>query len=151
MTPLYQSRQVAWWVIGMIVVMTVFFTFIATNRTAEAPIWVYPAILLVMLPLCFMTVTVTREHLRIACLLGVPRKTVRIGDIRSCEPYRAKGIQRFAAQIKPFQGRFQMTGAGGVVINRNRGIPIMVSDPEPDELARAVARAREKHDRPGRA
>jgi len=97
-----------------------------------------------------MNVTVTREHVRITFLVGFPRKTVGIGDVKSCEAYRAEGLQRFQTQVKPSQGRSQLSGAGGVVIVRNKGIPLTVSDPEPDKIARAVARARAKHEQLGR-
>ncbi|MBC8423837.1 hypothetical protein H8E07_06910 [bacterium] len=150
MTPLYQSRQVSWFMIGMIAVMAVFFSIMIVKGTEEAPPWFYPAILLIMLPFSTMSVTVTRVHVRIAFLLGWPRRTIRIGDLKSCETYRAKGLQRLATRIRPFQGTYQMTGGGGIVLVRHKGIPITISDPEPDKLARAVTRARDKHEQLGR-
>ena len=152
MTPLYESRQVGWFIIGMTLVMMIFLVVVSTmSSESDVPIWLYPFILLSLLPFSVMKVTVTREHLRVSFLLSLPRKTIRIGDIQSCETYHATGLQRFQTQVKPFQGRFQLTGAGGVVVHRIKGIPITISDPEPEKLARAVARAQGKHAKHGKA
>jgi len=150
MTSLYQSRQVSWIMIGTVLVMGIFLAFILMNRTSEDPAWPAPVVLLLALPFSTMTVTVTREHVRIAFLPGLPRKTVPIGEIRTCEPYRAKGLQRFVTQIKPFRGEFVMGGTGGVVVVRHKGIPLTISDPEPEKLARAVVRAGAKPEQPPR-
>ncbi len=151
MTPLYQSRQVSWFLIGMAVVLTAVILALTTRSgESELPLWFYPIYLVIFLPFSVMDVTVTREHVRVAFLLRVPRKTVPIGDIKTCEPYRAQGMQRLVVQVKPIQGDFKLTGGGGIVLTRHRGTPITISDPQPEKLARAVARARGHQDKSGR-
>ncbi len=151
MTPLYESRQVGWFVIAMTLIMMIFFAVIAVmSPESDMPVWVYPIFLFVMLPFTVMTVTVTREHVRVNFLLALPRKTIKIKDIQTCEAYHATGVQRLQVQVKPLHGRFQLTGAGGVVVHRIKGIPVTISDPEPEKLARAVARAQGKQDNHGK-
>jgi len=148
MTPLYQSRQIAWWLIIMVVVV-VTVTYTLTYRSGETPpAWVFPVWVAMILPFSAMTLTVTREHLRVTFLLGLPRKTVKIEDIKSCDTYRAEGLRRLAVQIKPFQGQFQMSGKGGIVIVRRKGMPLTISDPEPEKLVRAVVRVGAKLEPP---
>lgn len=145
MTPLYESRQVRWFPIGMVVVMLIFCAVISTMTEGEpVPWWVYLMLPVLVLPFSVMSVRVTREHVRVSFLLTLPRRTIPIADIRSCEPYRAQGLQRLQTQVKPLHGRYQLKGSGGGVITPTRGIPIHISDPEPEKLARAVERARGK-------
>ncbi len=151
MTPLYESHQVGWLVIMMASIMMIFLVVVTVmSPESDMPIWVYPFILLSMLPFSVMKVKVTREHLRVTFLLSLPRKTIRIDDIKACEAYHASGLQRFQVQVKPLHGRFQLTGTGGIVINRVKGSPVIISDPEPDKLAKAVARALEKNAKHGK-
>ncbi len=145
MLPVYQSRQIGWLLIILVLTMILAISIATAGDPEEGPpIWFYPMMLLVVLPFSIMTVTVTREYVRIAFLLGVPRRTIRLEDIRSCEPYRTVGIRRFMTRVKPMQGQYKLTGAGGVVIMRTEGIPITVSDPDPEKLAGTVAKVQER-------
>ncbi len=148
MTPLYESRQVGWWLLGMIVVMMVFIAVIDLTSTGdELPWWFYVMLPVVIIPFSIMTVRVTRRDVQVRFLLPIMRKTVPIEEIRTCEPYRIEGLQRLQCQVKPFQGRFQLTGGSGVIILREKGIPIHISDPNPAKLVRAVERARGRRDK----
>ena len=145
MTPLYESRQVGWFPLVMVAFMMIAFTVIgATTEGEDVPWWTYVVVVCTIGPMSVMTVCVTRKHVRVHFLIPLFRKTIQMTDIRSCEPYRVEGLGRLQCQVKPLQGRFQLTGSGGVVITRDRGLPIHISDPEPEKLARAVQRARER-------
>lgn len=145
MTPLYESRQVGWFAFVMIAIMLIMFTVVGATTDGEpVPWWVYVMVVVLTAPMSVMTVRVTRQHVRVQFLFPLFRKTIKMSEIRSCEPYRAEGLGRLQCQVKPLQGRFQLTGSGGVVITCDRGLPIHISDPEPEKLARAVQRARER-------
>ena len=146
MTTLYRSRQVSWVPTAMVMMILVVAAVLSVGDQDDgAPWWFFAIVGLALIPFSVMNLTVNREHLRIVFLLGVPRCTVPIPDIVTCEIYEASGLQRLNFGVKPMQGRFQMSGSSGVLIARRRGVPITLSDPDPKKLSRAVAKARERH------
>lgn len=143
MTPLYSSRQFGWKILLLTTPALILMAIATRNDPAEAPpLWLWPLMVLILVPFSAMTVTVTREHLRVAMLLGFPRKTVRIEDIGEITAWEATGLQRFNVRLKPLQGEFRLGGRAGVTIVPKKGLPIHVSDPDPKRLLKAVEKAR---------
>jgi hypothetical protein len=142
-TPLYQSRQFSW---VMLITFALMLGAIAILSLGEAeggaPWWVYPFMLAVPLVFGVMTVTVTYETLEIRCLLGFPRRRIPIARIRSCATFRGRWFAALDAGVHPNRGEFRMNGRRGIVVTLDAGLPVTVSAPDPDELLRAVEKAR---------
>jgi hypothetical protein len=123
---------------------------VTLNDRADAPpYWLWPLMLLLLVPFSVMTVTVTREHLRVAMLLGFPRRTLRIGEIREITPYELTGRLRFNVHVKPLHGEFRLGGRCGVTVTPVKGLPLTLSDPDPKRLIKAVEKARVRHQQAG--
>ena len=147
MTPLYRSRQISWFLLVFMAAMIVFIAIMNRSEPADpAPWWIFPAMAAIPLAFSTMTVTVTREEIRVRFPLGVPRRTIPIARIRACEPFEARGLARWRVGVKPLEGRYVMRGGRGVVLTLDRGIPLTISAPDPERLAKAVAKARERHE-----
>ena len=150
MTPLYQSRQFGWKILLLLLPALIVMRIATLNDPAEAPpVWMWPLLLLIMVPFSVMTVTVTREHLRVAMLLGIPRRTLRIEEIREITPYELTGWLRFNVHVKPLQGEFRLGGRVGVTVTPVKGLPLTLSDPDPKRLIKAVEKARARYDQVG--
>jgi hypothetical protein len=150
MTPLYTSRQFGWKISLLMLPALIILAIVTMKDPAEAPpVWMWPLLLLIVTAFSGMTVTVTREHLRVSMLLGYPRKTIRIEDIREITPFEATGWQRFNARIKPAHGEFRLGGRVGVTVTPSKGLPLTVSDPDPKRLIKAVEKARARYDQVG--
>ena len=143
MTPLYQSRQFSWVMLIVIPAMLVYIGVASYGGPeGEAPLWVYPIMLLTMIAFSSMTVTVTYEEVRIRCPLGWPRRRVPIARIIACTPFERKWFSTLDTGIKPSRGEFRMNGRRGVALTLDAGLPVIISAPNPDELRRAVEKAR---------
>ncbi|MDO9695528.1 MAG: hypothetical protein Q7W56_12430 [Candidatus Latescibacteria bacterium] len=145
MTPLYQSRQYSWVMLIVIPALLVYIG-VAGHGDPEggAPWWIYPVMLLTLIAFGSMTVTVTYEEVRIRCPLGWPRRRVPIARISACTPFQRKWFSILDTGIRPARGEFRMNGRRGVVLTLDSGLPVIVSAPNPDELRRAVEKARDR-------
>jgi hypothetical protein len=107
-----------------------------------APWWVYPFMLLTLVAFSAMTVTVTYEEVGIRCPLGWPRRRVPIAQILTCSTFERKWFSILDTGVRPGRGEFRMSGRRGVVLTLDSGLPVIISAPNPDELRRAVEKAR---------
>ncbi len=143
MTPLYQSRQISWVMLGICIVMLVFIGVLSLGDPGEgAPWWVYTVMLATPVIFGVMTVTVTYEELKIRCLFGFPGRRIPISRIRSCATFQGRWLANLEAGVHPQRGEFRMSGRRGVVVTLDSGLPVIISAPDPDELLKAVEKAR---------
>jgi hypothetical protein len=142
-TPLYRSRQFSW---VMLIVIPAMLVYIGVASIGDpgggAPWWVYPFMLLMLVAFSAITVTVTYEEVRIRCPLGWPRRRVPIARILACSTFERKWFSTLDTGIRPGRGEYRVNGRRGVVLTLDSGLPVIISAPDPDELRRAVEKAR---------
>ncbi len=143
MTPLYRSRQYNWAMLVIIAAMLVFIG-VASSGDPEggAPWWVYPFLILTPVALGAMTVTVTYQEVQVRCLLGWPRRSVPIAQVRACTTFERKWFSALDTGVRPGRGEFRLNGRRGVVLTLDSGLPVVISAPDPGELQKAVEKAR---------
>jgi hypothetical protein len=142
MTPYYSDRQMSWFIILMPIVLFGTIVILDLNSPEDSsPIWVIPLMIMIFSAIASMSVSVDRKSLKIRMTYGLPRRTIPIERIRSCEVYFGGRLSFLQCKIKPTAGHFMMTGRGGIVLMLDKGLPVTISAKDPKKLAKAVEKA----------
>ncbi len=138
----YDRSQISWIMIVLLVASTIGMVIVLWDQDEQTGGYVTIAMmLLILVLLCRMRVTVDKTDLKIRFLLGFPRATVPIANIKTVETYQGKRQSWFGLKLKPSQGQYHISGAGGIAVMRHEGAPLMISSPDPKRLKSALDKA----------
>jgi hypothetical protein len=138
----YDQSQVAWLMVLILVASTIGMAITLWGQDEQIGGYVTIAMTTFIIVLfCRMRVTVDKTDLKIRFLLGLPRATVPLANIKNVETYKDKRMFGFGLKLKPSQGQYHMLGAGGVVVMRHEGGPLTISATEPERLKKAIDKA----------
>ena len=138
----YDQSQVAWIMVITILALIVWMI-VKTWETSDAGGVYLPLgmVTFILLLLGRMRVTVDKANLCIRFLLGFPRATVPVTNIKNVETYQSKRQSGFGLKVQPSQGQYHVFGSGGVIVMRHEGAPLMISSPDPRQLKSALDKA----------
>jgi hypothetical protein len=138
----YDQSQVSWIMIVIMVASTIAMVVTLWGQDDQTSGYVTIAVtVFILLLLCRMRVTVDKTNLKIRFLTGLPRATIPITNIKSVETYHGKMRSGMGLKLKPSHGQYHISGAGGVVVMRLEGAPLVISSPEPKRLKSALDKA----------
>jgi hypothetical protein len=138
----YDQSQVSWFMIVLMVASTIGMIVVLWGQNEQTGGYVTIALMVFILVfLCRMRVTVDKSDLKIRFLLGFPRATVPLANIKTVETYHGKRQSGFGHKLKPSQGQYHISGGGGVAVMRHEGAPLMISSPDPKRLKSALDKA----------
>ncbi len=143
---LYRRSQFGWGVIlalaSGVVVIAVVLPLGAPRKLMLLPI----GILVLSAPLLsWMTVTVTRAHVRFTMGIGLIRKTIPIAMIESAEAVMTPWYYGIGIHVTPAGPIYNVAGRGAVQLALRNGKGLLIGSAEPDAVVAAIESARQSH------
>lgn len=136
----YTHRQTGWLVIVALAIPTVA-SFVLTGLRPLVGIVVAVSYGILLLLFHSLTVSVTRDSIRVAFGVGLIRKTVPLASVRGCRKvrnpwYYGWGIHWFSGGVI-----YNISGFDGVELDLETGRRFRIGSDEPDGLETAIATA----------
>jgi hypothetical protein len=91
-----------------------------------------------------LTVEIDGEVLRFRFGIGLIRKSIPLGEIVKAEPVRNRWIYGWGIHMTPTGWLYNVSGLEAVEITLKSGKSLRIGTDQPNELAAAINRAREK-------
>jgi hypothetical protein len=125
-------------------------TVLLSTQSGPSPVlyWIVTPVLIILAVCIFLffslTVEIDEEMLRFRFGIGLIRKSIPLGQIVSAEPVRNRWIYGWGIHMTPHGWLYNVSGMMAVQVTLTNGKSLRIGTDEPQRLADAINRAREK-------